>query len=97
MQLSRHSVGIYQETSSHATRQGNTRPQSSQLAEPLWTDPDPESGFSVLELIFTTTNKQNKKAQAGIEWSNLLPNILASEEKATTNYTQVIGRGILRT
>ena len=36
MPLSRYSVGTYQETSSHATRQGtfgHSRPQSSQLAE----------------------------------------------------------------
>ena len=52
--LSRHSVGIYQETSSHTTRQGtNTRSQSSQLAEPLWTDPGLKSGISMRELIST--------------------------------------------
>ena len=40
MPLSRHSVGTNEETSSHATRQRTlTRSQSSQLAEPLWTDP----------------------------------------------------------
>ena len=32
---------------------GNTRPQSSQLAEPLWTDPGLKSGISVRELIST--------------------------------------------
>ena len=50
MSLSRHSVGTYQETSSHATRQ-ETLGQSSQLAEPLWTDPGQKSGTSVRELI----------------------------------------------
>ena len=30
---------------------GNTQPQSSQLAEPLWTDPGLKSGISVRELI----------------------------------------------
>ena len=29
---------------------GNTRPQSSLLAEPLWTDPGRKSGISVREL-----------------------------------------------
>ena len=29
---------------------GNTHPQSSQLAEPLWTDPVLQSGISVHEL-----------------------------------------------
>ena len=39
MPLYRHGVGTYRETSSHATRSsGNTQSQSSQLAEPLWTD-----------------------------------------------------------
>ena len=32
---------------------GNTRPQSSQLAEPLWTNPGIKSGISVRELIST--------------------------------------------
>ena len=32
---------------------GNVRPQSSQLAEPLWTDPGIESGINVHELIST--------------------------------------------
>ena len=50
--LSTHSVGIYQETSSHANRQG-TLGQSSQLAEPLWADPGVKSGISVRELIST--------------------------------------------
>ena len=69
MPQSRYSVGIYQETSSHATRQGNTQSQSSQLAEPLWTDPGLASGISVRELISTI----KKKAQAENELSNILP------------------------
>ena len=52
MPLSRHSEGTYQETNSHATRKG-TLSQSSQLAEPLWTDPGLKSGISVRELIST--------------------------------------------
>ena len=61
MPLSRHSVGTYPETSSHATCQGKIG-QSSQLAEPLWTDPVLKSGVSVSELIFTL-----KKRSAGGE------------------------------
>ena len=62
----------------------NTRAQSSQLAEPLWTDPGLKSGISVRELISTQKKKKRKKeAQAGNEWSNILPKILASEETAT--------------
>ena len=36
---------------------GNTRSQSSQLAEPLWTDPGLNSGISVRELISTKKKK----------------------------------------
>ena len=49
---------------------GNTRPQSSQLAEPLWADPGVKGGISVLELASTL---KNKKVQAGNDWSNILP------------------------
>ena len=68
----------------------NTRSQSSQLAEPLWTDPGIKSGISVREVISIKnktkqTNKQtSKNAQAGNEWSNVLPKILANEKQATT-------------
>ena len=68
---------------------GNTRLQSSQLAEPLWTDPGLKSGISVHELISTLNNqKQTNKKKAGreqiVEHS---PKILAREEKATTTTT----------
>ena len=68
---------------------GNIRQQSSQPAEPLWTDPGPKSGISMRELI---SIKKNKK-QAGNEWSNLLPKIFASEEKATIPPTIVLDTG----
>ena len=50
---------------------GNTKPQSSQLAEPLWTDPGLKSGISVCELI--STLKKKIKMQVGNEWSYILP------------------------
>ena len=64
MLLSRHSVGTYQETSSHVAARQGTLGQSSQLIEPLWTDPDLKSGISVRKLIFTLkqTNKNTKKS-----------------------------------
>ena len=56
---------------------GNSRPQSSQLAEPLWADPGLKSGISVRERISTL-----KKISAGgeqiVEHSSKVP---ASEEK----------------
>ena len=54
MLLSRHSVGTYQGTSSHATRKGTLG-----HSRPLWTDPGLKSGNSVRELI--STQKQRKK------------------------------------
>ena len=42
---------------------GNIRSQSSQLAEPLWTDPGIKSGISVGELISILNN--NKKSAGG--------------------------------
>ena len=47
---------------------GHIRPHSSQLAEPLWTDPGLNSGISMRKLISTL----KKKAQAGNELSNFL-------------------------
>ena len=65
MPLSRHSVGTYhyQELSSPATHNssGNTWSQSSQLAEPLWTDPGLKSGIRV------QANLHFKKKSAGGE------------------------------
>ena len=40
---------------------GNIRLQSSQLAEPLWTDPGIKSGVSVRELISTLKKKEEEK------------------------------------
>ena len=69
MPLSRHSVGTYPETGLHATCQG-TLNQSSQLAEPLWTDPGIKSGTSVRELISPPPKKKKRRnAQVGSEWS----------------------------
>ena len=76
--LSRHSLGTYPKTSSHANLSWNIRSQSFQLAEPLWTDPDIKSGISVCELILT---KKKKKTQAGNKWSNILPKSSQTRKK----------------
>ena len=39
----------------------NARPQSSQLADPLWNDPGVKSGIAVRELISTKKTKKKKK------------------------------------
>ena len=49
---------------------GNIQSQSSQLAEPLWTDPGLESGISVCKLISTL---KKKEVQAGNKLSNIFP------------------------
>ena len=66
---------------------GNIQPQSSQLAEPLWTDSCQKSGINAHELI--STSKKKKGGDAGREWVvKLYPQILASEWKATTTVVQ---------
>ena len=44
---------------------GNTRLQSSQLAEPLWTDPGLKNGISVRELISALKKKEKRKSAGG--------------------------------
>ena len=63
---------------------GNIRPQSSQLGEPLWTDPGIKSGISVLELISIQKKRKKKKTAGGELMVEHSPKILASEEKVTT-------------
>ena len=65
--LSMHSVGNYHGNELTRNLSGNTGPQSSQLAEPLWTDPCLESGIVVRELISALKKKRKKKKSAGGE------------------------------
>ena len=68
MPLCRHFVETYQETISNKRNSSrNTRPQSSKLAEPLWTDPGLKNGLGVRELISTLTEQINKQQSAGGE------------------------------
>ena len=53
---------------------GNTRLQSSQLAEPLWTDSVLSHESSVLSLI-STLGKQNKKHRPGMNFPTFYQNI----------------------
>ena len=52
--LSKHSV---EENELTRNSSGKTRLQSSQLAEPLWTNPRVKSGISVLKLISTLVKR----------------------------------------
>ena len=62
MALSTHSVGTYFLNELTRNLPVNFRPQSSQLAEPLWTDPGIKSGIGVSELVFTLKKKKKKKS-----------------------------------
>ena len=77
--LSRHSVGTYQGHKFTCNLLGNARPQSSQFAEPLWTD----SGLKKWNWCAQTDLHFKKKKSIGEEWIiKPSPQILASEEKA---------------
>ena len=75
--LARQSMGTYPENKLTHNLSRNFQPQSSQLAEPLWTDPGLTSGIGVRELISTL----KKETQAGIESTKPSSKILASKEK----------------
>ena len=64
--LPRHSLGTYQGNELTRNLYWNSRPQSSQLAEPLWTYSCLRGGVGVHELISIQT-KQNKQKSAGGE------------------------------
>ena len=69
MPLPRHNVGTYQGFELTGNTSGNTWPQSSQLAEPLWTDPGIKNGISVREQISPPPKKkkeEEKKRRQGM-------------------------------
>ena len=77
--LFRCSVGTYQRNELTKNSSGNTRPQLSQLAEPLWTDLGLKSGTGARELIFIW---KKKKKNADGEWFvEPLLRVLASEKE----------------
>ena len=47
---------------------GNARPQSSQLTEPLWSDPGLKIRTGVRELISILKEKKKERKGAGREW-----------------------------
>ena len=79
MPLSTQSVGNLSGNELTRNSSGNTRSQSSQLVEPLWTDLGLKSGISLRGLISTL---KNKKAQAANELSNILPKSLHARKKS---------------
>ena len=61
---------------------GKTRPQSPQLAEPLWTDPGVKSEIDAPKLISIPKKKKKKKEKVGNELTKSSHKHLSSEEKA---------------
>ena len=59
----------------------NLSGQSSQLTEPLWTDPGIKSRIMVSELISISKKKKKKKPLAGNEWWKVLAKSLQAREK----------------
>ena len=62
--LSRHTMGTYQRNKLTRNSSGNARPQSSEPAEPLWTDSGIKNGIGVHEMIST----KKKKKGGGTGW-----------------------------
>ena len=61
MPLSKHNVGTYPETSSHATRQGTLGHSRLSSLSHCQTDPGLRSGISVGDQIFTSGKKKEQK------------------------------------
>ena len=72
--LSRQSVGTYRGNGLTRNSSRNARPQSSQLAKPLWTDPGIKNAIDVRELM-SINSKEKFKAYAEIDSTNLSPNL----------------------
>ena len=74
MPLSRHKCVNLSRNELTRNLSGNIRPQSSQLSEPLWTDPGLKSGISARELISTSKKKKKKKSRRGMNSLTFSPN-----------------------
>ena len=75
--------------SRHRMVTGNIWPQSSQLAELLWTDPGIKSEISASKLT-STSKKKKKKAQAENECSNILPKSLPVRKKPPPHVVAIV-------
>ena len=86
--LSKHRVGAYQGNELTRNSSGNTRPQSSQLAEPLWTDPGVKSGISVREPISISKKKKKKGADRECT-AKLFKKIPAAMKKPPCHFLEI--------
>ena len=76
---------------------GNARPQSSQLAEPLWTNPWSER----VELVFSGWSRNKERKRAGGEWLAELASIVLAWKKKplppSQPYVKTISQSHLQT
>ena len=79
-----YSVGTFRENKVTRNSSKNTRPHSSQLAEPFLTDPALNNNFEKVELalseLMSTSNKKNERA-GGEQIVKSSLKILASEDQ----------------
>ena len=68
---------------------GNNRPQSTELARPLWTDPGIKSGTIERDPIATSEKEKGKKAQAGNELSSILPKSSHARKEPASHHHSV--------
>ena len=68
----------------------NTRLQSSQLAELLWTDPDLKSGIRVREIISTLKKRKEKKRTRGMNVEHSPQNPRTREKSHYHHYHYVL-------
>ena len=78
MFLSRHSVGTLSGNELTHDSSGNTRSQSSQLIEPLWTNPRVKSEIKCVQ---TNLHKKFLKVQVGNELLSILSESLQARKK----------------
>ena len=69
---------------------GNARSQSSQLAEPLWSDLGLNSGISGHKLISTLNNNNKKKRRQGMNERTFSPNPRTREKKKKKKATAIV-------
>ena len=78
--LFRHSVGNCQRNKLTRNSSGNSRPQSSKLAEPLWIDPGLQGGMGEL-VCASYLHFKKKKRRRGLIKKKMSSKILGCEEK----------------
>ena len=85
--LSSHSAGTYRENKLTRNSSENARPQSSKLAERVWTDPGLKRGICTREIHVDLCFKKKQKVQVGDDSSYHPPKSSRAGKKTTTTTT----------